>query len=98
MSDRDLKNRRKRQGRQPADKRAENGDISDSLFVRHDWTLFRNIQTIGQKAGGSADRIPRLVAKELVDNALDAGGQCTYDRLDDNGFWTRSAWNRSRDR
>ena len=42
------------------------------MFQREDWTLFRNVGTLGQRAGVTADAIPRLVAKELCDNALDA--------------------------
>jgi hypothetical protein len=43
------------------------------MFHRDDWTLFRNLNTLGQRAGVSKHDIPRLVAKELVDNAYDAG-------------------------
>jgi hypothetical protein len=52
------------------------------MFVREDWTLFRNLSTIGQKAGVSTGRLPMLVAKELADNALDATGACSYGLLD----------------
>ena len=38
-----------------------------------DWVLFRSMDTLGQKAGISKHRLRRLVIKELVDNALDAG-------------------------
>jgi hypothetical protein len=57
-----------------------------NLFHRQDWTLFRNLQTIGQKAGVRPEKIPRLVAKELVDNALDAGGSCRFKSLEDGRF------------
>lgn len=59
------------------------------LFVREDWKLFRNLNTLTQKAGVSEYNIPKLVVKELVDNALDVsndveiGGQGNY-------FWV---WN-----
>lgn len=43
-----------------------------TTFVREDWTLFRSLSTIGQKAGVGLNRLRRLVLKELVDNALDA--------------------------
>lgn len=43
------------------------------MFVRDDWTLFRNLQTLGQKAGVLLERLAPLVLKELADNALDAG-------------------------
>ena len=46
------------------------------LFEREDWKLFRNIETLPQKAGVSRDKLGMLVAKELVDNALDICGSC----------------------
>ena len=42
-------------------------------FERPDWTLFRSVGTLSQKAGVPAARLRRLVLKELTDNALDAG-------------------------
>jgi hypothetical protein len=57
------------------------------MFKRADWTLYRSLSTLGQKAGVAAREIPKLVAKELVDNALDAGGRCRVGFLGDNGFW-----------
>lgn len=49
-----------------------------SYFEREDWTLFRSLETLGQKAGVPREKIPRLVAKELTDNALDAAESCTF--------------------
>lgn len=46
------------------------------MFVRDDWTLFRNLNTLGQKAGVGKDRLAALVLKELVDNALDVSEDC----------------------
>src|SRR3954469_9815459 len=48
----------------------QNGAIQ---FERHDWTLFRTVATLSQKAGVPQKRLRGLVLKELVDNALDAG-------------------------
>ena len=62
-----------------------------NYFRREDWTLFRNIQTIGQKAGVPAEKIPHLVARELVDNALDIAGACQFDLLGDNRFYVQDA-------
>src|SRR5262245_53299708 len=42
------------------------------MFIREDWTDFRNLATLGRRAGVPTPKIPRLVLKELVDNALDA--------------------------
>ena len=41
-------------------------------FVRADWSLFRTVEGLQQKAGVAKIKISRLVL-ELADNALDAG-------------------------
>jgi hypothetical protein len=43
------------------------------MFEREDWTLFRTVEGLQQKAGVPVSRLRRLVIKELADNALDAG-------------------------
>jgi hypothetical protein len=43
------------------------------MAERQDWTLFRTIEGLQQKAGVPAARLRRLVLKELADNALDVG-------------------------
>ena len=58
-----------------------------TYFEREDWTLFRALPTLVQKAGVAAKWIPRLVVKELVDNALDADGSCRYGELPRGGFF-----------
>lgn len=55
-------------------------------LVREDWKLFRNIETLSQKAGVHRQFIPLLVVKELVDNALDATGDCKLELIDHNSF------------
>ncbi|MBW7572485.1 hypothetical protein [Caproiciproducens faecalis] len=40
-------------------------------FKKQEWTQFRSMDTLTQKAGVSKNDIPKLVAKELTDNALD---------------------------
>jgi hypothetical protein len=57
------------------------------MYEREDWTLFRSLGTLSQKAGVAVERLPALVAKELVDNALDTGAGCQVGILDGNGFW-----------
>lgn len=51
-------------------------------FERPDWVLFRSIGTLSQKAGVPVRHLRRLVLKELVDNALDAGGKASI-RVDE---------------
>jgi hypothetical protein len=46
------------------------------MAERHDWALFRSIEGLQQKAGVAADKLCRLVLKELVDNALDEATSC----------------------
>lgn len=48
------------------------------MFHREDWTLFRNLNTLGQRAGVSQRDIAKLAVKELVDNALDSAWACQY--------------------
>src|SRR5262245_13318366 len=71
----------------PADNCAESSDSDPSTlprrtgpttFHREEWTHFRSLATIGQRAGVTRDRLPRLVVKELVDNAFDEAGECKY--------------------
>ena len=48
------------------------------MFERADWTLFRTVEGLQQKAGVAARLLRRLVLKELGDNALDGGGHLGY--------------------
>lgn len=59
------------------------------MFEREDWTLFRQLGTLGQKAGVSPDKIRRLVAKEITDNALDTAGTCDVGMLEGGGFYVQ---------
>jgi len=62
------------------------------LFLREDWKLFRNIETLSQKAGVPQESIPSLVVKELVDNALDVGSTCELDLMPGiNGFYVHDS-------
>jgi hypothetical protein len=42
------------------------------MFIREDWSMFRNLTTITHKAGVPINRLMGLVLKEIADNALDA--------------------------
>lgn len=53
-------------------------------FTREDWTLFRSLNTLPQKAGVPVHRLGALVVKELVDNALDAGANV---KIREEGEW-----------
>jgi DNA topoisomerase VI subunit B len=59
------------------------------MFVRQDWELFRNINDLSHKAGVPKDKVAALVAKELVDNALDACQSCDIGELGDDGFYVQ---------
>jgi hypothetical protein len=56
-------------------------------FEREDWTLFRSLSTLSQKAGVPVHLLPKLVLKELADNALDAGGTVRVGQLQDGGWF-----------
>ena len=44
-------------------------------FEREDWTLFRTVEGLQQRAGVPKQRLARLVLKEIADNSLDSGAQ-----------------------
>jgi hypothetical protein len=54
-------------------------------FEREDWSLFRTIEGLQQRAGVPKNLLPRLVLKELADNGLDNGAEVTVQSLPDNG-------------
>jgi len=49
------------------------------MYVRQDWTIFCNLDTLPQAAGVQSELIKDCVVKELVDNALDASDGCTLE-------------------
>lgn len=59
------------------------------MFVREEWELFRSINDLSHKAGVPREKIAALVAKELVDNALDACGSCEIEELGNDGFYVQ---------
>lgn len=50
----------------------QRGQQQDLLFSRDDWTLYTSFAHLPQKAGVRAADLPKLIAKELCDNGLDA--------------------------
>jgi Topoisomerase 6 subunit A/Spo11, Toprim domain len=56
-------------------------------FEREDWTLFRTVEGLQQKAGVPAARLRRLVMKEIADNALDTGTKFDAGQIDGHGFY-----------
>jgi signal transduction histidine kinase len=62
------------------------GDAQNLKFERADWTSFRTVEGLQQKAGVAQDKLIRLVLKELADNGLDAGAEVTVGEYD-GGFF-----------
>lgn len=56
------------------------------MFQREDWTLFRNLTTISQKAGVPKAHLRRLALKELADNALDSSGNVELEEVSTNTY------------
>jgi hypothetical protein len=56
-------------------------------FERADWTAFRTIEGLTQKAGVPPQKLRRLVVKELTDNALDETGKVRIGKLPDGGYF-----------
>jgi hypothetical protein len=56
---------------------------SNFKFERADWTLFRTVEGLQQKAGVPIKLLRRLVLKELGDNALDTGAEIRFGQIED---------------
>src|SRR5258708_14750013 len=50
-------------------------------FEREDWSLFRTLDGLQQRAGVSKNELSGLVLKELADNGLDNGAKVTVESL-----------------
>src|SRR5262249_24593552 len=55
------------------------------FFEREDWSLFRTVDGLQQRAGVSRNQLLRLVLKELADNGLDNGANVKVRPLQENG-------------
>ena len=62
-------------------------DAPNLKFERADWTSFRTVEGLQQKAGVPAGKLRRLVLKELADNALDTGASVRIGELPKGGYF-----------
>jgi CubicO group peptidase (beta-lactamase class C family) len=62
-------------------------DSPNLKFEREDWTCFRTVEGLQQKAGVAADKLRRLALKELTDNGLDEGADVRIGDLPDGGYF-----------
>lgn len=53
------------------------------MFERTDWSLFRTVEGLEQKAGLPVRHLRRLILKELADNALDTGNMVRVGFVDE---------------
>src|SRR5258708_36867375 len=56
-------------------------------FERADWTSFRTVEGLQQKAGVPQSKMRRLVLKELADNAHDAGARVSIGHMPGGGYF-----------
>jgi hypothetical protein len=57
-------------------------NLQNLKFERQEWTLFRTVEGLQQKAGVQAKLLRRPVFKELSDNALDTGTDIGFGYVD----------------
>ena len=62
-------------------------------FERADWTSFRTVEGLQQKAGVPQSKLRRLVLKELTDNALDTGAMVRIGELPNGGYFVEDSGN-----
>ena len=74
----------KNRGSVAASKQADAAVTDSPIFTAQDWAGFRSLRTLPRKAGVPEEELVPLVLKELVDNALDSGGEVEVD--DDETF------------
>jgi hypothetical protein len=56
-------------------------------FEREDWSLFRTVEGLQQKAGVAKHKLFQLVLKELTDNGLDEGAEVRVGSLPGGGYF-----------
>jgi hypothetical protein len=59
----------------------------DLKFEREDWSLFRTVEGLQQRAGVPASKLRQLVLKELADNGLDTGAKANVGELPSGGYF-----------
>ena len=62
--------------------KTEDVSPASELFRRDDWMEFRDPNRISNKAGVAFEQLPKVVAKELCDDALDAAGAAEFGLLE----------------
>ena len=67
---------------EPRSKPSAEPKLETLKFERADWTLFRTVEGLQQKAGVQSKLLRRLVLKELGDNALDTGTNIEFGYVD----------------
>ena len=72
--------------RMRARRKVEASATAPLMYERDDWQLFVRPETLPQKAGCEPSQIGRVVLKELVDNALDAGSVDVSLKWDGGGY------------
>jgi hypothetical protein len=60
-------------------------------FERADWTSFRTVEGLQQKAGVARSKLRRLVLKELTDNGLDTAAGVRIGQLTSGGYFVEDA-------
>jgi hypothetical protein len=61
------------------------------MFDRADWTLFRTVEGLTQKAGVPASELRRVVLKEIGDNGLDEAGSVNFGCTASGGYYIEDA-------
>jgi hypothetical protein len=56
-------------------------------FQREDWSLFRTVEGLQQRAGVSLEDLAPLVMKELTDNGLDTDTEVSVGKLPNGGYF-----------
>ena len=61
--------------------------LENFKFERPDFASFRTVEGLQQKAGVAANKLRRLIMKELTDNALDTSALVRIGQLPDGGYF-----------